>query len=186
VSSELAGSTRRMIPLLIEAFGNRRRRGTVTAKFGRAVSESLEVAKLFICFGWTAKLVLGLHSACPPDCRVYPFRVVADGNRDAFDQATNDYLPLLIVGAGRVPQARQIGSTCFDSLPLSHGRLSRCIGQESVIFFFQFALFPQCLFPASLQLTPNQAILGFDGVVLSSGALGVDPRSLQPFLPMLI
>ena len=170
----------------VEPLGDLSGRGPGSPQLDHAIAQGLIIAELLIFLNGTTNLVPALQAASPADRHVDPLGLSADAHGDPFHQEPDDRLPVLDRGAGGVPQPRQVTGPRFDPLAVGGGRLSRRVGLEPVILFLQTALFPQGLLPAPLQLAGHQAVLGLDGVVLASRALGLDPRPFQPLLPVLV
>src|SRR5271157_1551914 len=184
--SELRRAVWGMKAFAVEPPGDLSGRGPGSPQLDHAITQGLIIAELLIFLNGTTNLVPALQAASPADRHVDPLGWSADAHGDPFHQEPNDRLPVLDRGAGGMPQPRQVTGPRFDPLAVGGGRLSRRVGLEPVILFLQTALFPQGLLPAPLQLAGHQAVLGLDGVVLASRALGLDPRPFQPLLPVLV
>jgi hypothetical protein len=79
---------------------------------------------------------------------------------DLVEDCADDLFAVGGGGAGRVPDPGQVGCCGGDGLLLGGGQGGGCGVLEPVVFFDQFPLVVQGLFPVSFQLAGDEPVLG--------------------------
>jgi len=102
---------------------------------------------------------------------------------DAIYEHTHDLLAVLRGRFRGVPQGWDVVRQAQERLPFTGRQLRGTLAAESRLLLVQLLFMTECLFPAPLQLTGDEAVFGLDSFVLSGRPLRLGVRSRKPLGP---
>ena len=102
---------------------------------------------------------------------------------DAIYEHTHDLLAVLRGRCRGVPQGWDVVHQAQERLPFTGRQLRGTLAAESRLLLVPLLFMTECLFPAPLQLTGDEAVFGLDSFVLSGRPLRLGVRSRKPLVP---
>jgi len=124
------------------------------------------------------------HASSPLHRHIDLCTVLVHIDGDTLHQHTHDLLAVLRRRFRGVPQCWDVVRQAQDRLSFTGRQRRGTLASEPRILLLQVLFVTECLFPAPLQLTGDQAVFGLDGVVLSGRPLRMVARPLKPLVPM--
>jgi hypothetical protein len=130
--------------------------------------------------------VVGRETATPCYFHLGSFTMRPHVDGDALHQQPNDLSAVGGARLWRMPQTRNVPGQRLDAGLFVLTELSGLILQKAIVFLLQSTLRPQRFFPAALQASRHQTILGLHRVILPLSTLRLLGRPFQTLFPMVV